>query len=92
MRENCSSGTVRGGDGDVPTYSAEGSPLWYATLGGSCQQERTPRYMCWLSCLVFAHFTIQLQTVGGDDMATGIGAVASDRTLQPTQLALNGNP
>ena len=23
MREICSSGTVRGGDGDVPTYSAE---------------------------------------------------------------------
>ena len=30
-------------------------------------------------------------TVGGDT-ATGIGTVASDRTVQPAQLALNGIP
>jgi len=28
MRETCSSGTVRGGDGDVPTYSAVTSPSY----------------------------------------------------------------
>jgi hypothetical protein len=44
-----------------------------------------------LPCLVVTGFTIQLQTVGRDT-STGIGAVTSDRTLQPAQLALDGIP
>lgn len=44
-----------------------------------------------LPCLVFA-VTIRPQTAGDDDMASGISALASDRTLQPAQLALYGNP
>jgi hypothetical protein len=28
MRETCTSGSVRGGDGDIPTYSALDAPQW----------------------------------------------------------------
>src|SRR5208283_3268807 len=59
-------------------------------LGECCQQERTPRYVGQLSRLALRADSItRLHTIGSEK-ATRIGAVATDRTLQPAQLALNG--